>query len=454
MDINIPGNVKKVIERLAERGFEAFIVGGCVRDSLLGLPPKDYDVTTNALPEEMISCFEGDFKVIPTGIKHGTVTVISGGENIEVTTYRIDGSYTDHRRPDSVSFSRVLEEDLARRDFTINAMAYSDERGIIDPYGGQRDLFTHKIRCVGSPDERFDEDALRIMRALRFASTLNFRIEKETAEAVHRKRSLLREISAERICSELTGFVMGTVPGELMMEFDDVFCTIIPEFAKCIGFNQRSRYHIYDVWEHTARSLDNSQNGKEIRLALLFHDIEKPSCFITDDEGHGHFPNHEKKSSETAERIMQRLRFDKETTKNVCALIKYHYITPVDDKRVVKHLISVMGVDMFNKLAEVMKGDSRAKQEFCLERVNTLDAMKRRAVEAADECCTLSDLAVKGNDLEAIGLSGREIGSALEKALDMVIDEELPNEKEAILEAVQRDDFLSEDNEANNSKPC
>ncbi|MCM1578409.1 MAG: tRNA nucleotidyltransferase, partial [Ruminococcus sp.] len=257
MDINIPENVKKVIERLNEKGYEAFIVGGCVRDSLLGLPPKDYDVTTNALPEEIISCFEegGEFKVYPTGIKHGTVTVVCGGNNTEVTTYRVDGSYSDHRRPDSVTFSRVLEEDLARRDFTVNAMAYSDERGIIDPYGGQRDLFAHKIRCVGSPDERFEEDALRIMRALRFASALNFRIDRDTSEVIHRKRSLLREISAERISGELTGFVMGDAPAELMMEFDDVFCTVIPEFAKCIGFNQRSRYHIYDVWEHTVEAV-------------------------------------------------------------------------------------------------------------------------------------------------------------------------------------------------------
>ncbi|MCM1578843.1 MAG: HD domain-containing protein, partial [Ruminococcus sp.] len=198
-------------------------------------------------------------------------------------------------------------------------------------------------------------------------------------------------------------------------------------------------HHSYDVWEHTARSLENSVKDKEVRLALLFHDIEKPSCFKPDDEGQGHFPNHERKSSETARRIMQRLRFDNKTIKNVCELIKYHYITPVDDKRVVKHLISVMGMDMFNKLAEVMKGDSRAKQEFCLERVNTLDAMKRRAAEAADECCTLSDLAVKGGDLTALGISGRDIGTTLEKALDMVIDEELPNDKAAILEAVKGD---------------
>lgn len=446
MDINIPVNVKNVLDRLTGKGYEAFIVGGCVRDSLLGVTPKDYDVTTNALPEEIVACFKDGFKVIPTGIKHGTVTVVSGGENVEVTTYRVDGSYTDHRRPDSVSFTGVLEEDLARRDFTVNAMAYSHERGVIDPYGGQRDLFTHKIRCVGSPDDRFGEDALRIMRSLRFASVLDFRIDRETAEAVHRKKSLLREISAERIMSELTGFVMGSSPAALMMEFDDVLCTVIPEFTKCIGFNQRSRYHKYDVWEHTARSLESSVRDREIRLALLFHDIEKPSCFYLDDEGQGHFPGHEKKSAQTAERIMKRLRFDNQTVKNVCSLIKYHYITPVDDRRVVRRMLSVMGLDMLEKLTEVMKGDSRAKQEFCIERVNTLDAMKRTAVSIteASECCTLSALEINGRDLEGIGLSGKAIGSTLEKLLDMVMDETVPNEKEALLAAAEEFSRLGE----------
>lgn len=437
MDINIPENIQKVLDRLSEKGFEAFIVGGCVRDSLLGVTPKDYDVTTNALPEDIVSCFEGDFKVIPTGIQHGTVTVVTDGENVEVTTYRVDGSYSDHRRPDSVSFTGVLEEDLARRDFTINAMAYSHDKGVIDPYGGQRDLFTHRIRCVGSPDERFTEDALRIMRALRFASALDFHIDRETAEAIHRKKSLLREISAERICTELTGFVMGLTPADIMMGFDDVFCTVIPEFTKCVGFDQRSRYHIYDVWEHTARSVASSERDREVRLALLFHDIEKPSCFRLDDEGHGHFPNHERKSAETAERVMKRLRFDNQTVKNVCTLIKYHYINPVNDRRVVRHMISAMGIESFIKLTELMKGDSRAKQEFCLERVNVLDAMKRTAddIVMKGDCCSLAALAADGRDMEGLGLSGRDIGAALEKLLDMVMDGDIPNEKAALLSA-------------------
>ena len=438
MDISIPVNVKDVLDRLERGGFEAYIVGGCVRDAILGVKPKDYDITTNALPDEIIACMDG-LRVIETGLKHGTVTVVSEGENVEVTTYRVDGKYTDHRRPDSVKFASSLEQDLARRDFTVNAMAYSDKTGIIDVFGGQQDLFSGRIRCVGEPAVRFEEDALRIMRALRFASSLGFRIDPLTASAIHEKKQLLKEISAERIMSELTGFVMGSAPCDLMIEFDDVFCTIIPEFAKCIGFDQRSRYHVYDVWEHTAHALENSKCDKEVRLAIFFHDIEKPTSCRIDEEGHGHFPGHEKRSAETAERIMRRLKFDNETIKNTCELIKYHYITPVDDKRVVKHLISAMGLGMFDKLAEVMKGDSRAKQSFCLERVNTLDAMKYLAHEIVNngECCTLHGLAVRGSDLEDIGFEGKEIGAALDELLVMVIDEKIPNDREVLIETAR-----------------
>lgn len=439
LDINIPLNVRDVINRLEDNGYEAYIVGGCVRDSLMGLTPKDYDITTNARPDEIIRCFSGYLKVIETGIKHGTVTVVSDGENIEVTTYRIDGPYADHRHPEKVEFSSDLEDDLSRRDFTINAMAYSDKRGVIDIFGGQKDLFNRLIRCVRDPYERFEEDALRIMRALRFASRFGFSLEFETAAAIHKKKNLLTEISAERIMSELTQFVTGAEPCDIMIEFDDVFCTIIPEISKCVGFDQHSRYHVYDVWEHTAHAVENSKNDKEIRLALLFHDIAKPACFYTDEEGQGHFPNHEKLSADSAEMIMQRLHFDKETTNNVKTLIKYHYITPVDDKRVIRHLISAIGLDMFIKLIEVMKGDSRSKQSFCLERVNILEAMKFRAYEIVNsgECCSLKDLAVNGHDLEEIGFEGRDIGKALETLLTLVIDDEIPNDREMLIDAAR-----------------
>lgn len=448
MDLSIPMYVRDVLNKLEANGYEAYIVGGCVRDSILGINPKDYDIATNALPGQTVECFKDEYKVIETGLQHGTVTVISENHNLEITTYRIDGEYSDHRRPEVVSFTSSIDADLARRDFTINAMAYSDKTGIIDKFGGQKDLFNRRIKCVGVPEERFEEDALRIMRAIRFASVLDFRIEISTAAAMHAKKGLLKEISAERINSELVKFATGVAPCSVMLEFDDIFTTIIPEFSKCIGFDQHSRYHIYDVWEHTAHALENSKDDKEIRLAILFHDIDKPLCFKLDDEGQGHFPNHEKRSADTAESIMKRLHFDKETIKNTVSLIKYHYITPVDDKRVVKHLISTLGLPMFLKLTEVMKGDSRSKQSFCLERVNILDAMKYLAYDIVNrgECCTLHELAVKGSDLENIGFEGRAVGAALDELLNMVIDEKLPNDKEILIEKAR--EFGSSDTDS------
>lgn len=438
MTINIPDNISIILDKLHNAGYEAYLAGGCVRDGLMGREPSDYDITTNALPEQTAACFE-DFTVIETGIKHGTVTVVSGGENVEITTYRIDGTYADHRRPDTVCFTPRLEDDLSRRDFTMNAMAYSPERGLVDKFGGQDDIIERVVRCVGDPYERFEEDALRILRALRFASELGFVIDAETARAIHEKKHLLKEISAERINSELTRFVTGKTPCTLMMEFSDVFSTIIPEITPCIGFDQKSRYHVYDVWGHIAHAVEKSKPDKYVRLALLFHDIAKPACCRTDDEGHRHFFGHEKQSAEMAEKIMERLHFNGETVRNVTELIKYHYVTPIESKRVVKRLVSVMGMEQFIRLIEVMKGDNRAKQSFCLERIPVLDGMKIIAYEIvrSEECFSLRQLAVNGNDIAALGISGRQIGETLDKLLSKVIDEELPNEKEALLAAAQ-----------------
>lgn len=437
MDITIPEKVKYIIKRLESRGYEAYIVGGCVRDSLLGIKPNDYDIATNALPEQTKNCFS-DKTVIETGIQHGTVTVVHENENFEITTYRIDGEYKDKRRPDSVSFTDDLTADLSRRDFTINAMAYSDRTGIIDRFGGQKDLFNHLIRCVGEPKERFNEDALRIFRAIRFASQLGFNMESLTALAVHDMKRNLKDVSAERIREELVKLVCGISPAEIMIEFFDVFEIIIPEMRRTVGFDQHSRYHIYDVWEHTAYSVENSKNEKEVRLALLLHDIEKPSCFKFDEEGSGHFPNHEKKGAETAVNIMKRLRFDNETIKNVSEIIKYHYVTPVDDSIVVKRLLSKLDEKNLGRLIEVMKGDSRAKQSFCLERVAVLDSMKIRMYEIINqgECYSLKQLAVNGTDAENAGLSGKEIGELLQHLLSGVIENRLENSREALLKEI------------------
>ena len=438
MDIYIPDNIEKIIELLESGGFEAYIVGGCVRDSILGKTPKDYDITTSASPDDVKECLKG-YHVIDTGLKHGTVTVVTGDDYVEVTTFRIDGDYSDHRRPDSVVFSDRLTDDLSRRDFTINAMAYNHRTGVIDEFGGQKDLFRQKIRCVGEPAVRFNEDALRIMRALRFASELNFEIDRLTSTAIHDMRRLLDNISPERHCKELMGIVCGTAPSTVLTEYADIIASVIPEIRPCIGFNQHSRYHIYDVWTHTAVAVENSPNVPEVRMALLLHDIAKPDCCRYDEEGSGHFPGHEKAGAEKAEGILRRLRCSNDFVECVCALIKYHYIAPVDDRIVVKQLLSKVGTENFFRLTGLMRGDSRAKQSFCFERVQVLEAMDKKAHEIIDskECINVSQLMVNGSDIAALGAQGKQIGDILNRLLTDVIEERYDNEKNTLLNAAR-----------------
>lgn len=434
MVISMPKNVKAVIDILEKNGHEAYVVGGCVRDELLGRTPKDYDVATSAVPEETKQCFR-NFKVVETGLKHGTVTVIMNGESFEVTTFRKDGSYSDRRRPDSVAFSSKLEDDLARRDFTVNAMAYNSHRGLIDLYGGQKDLFRRRIVCVGDPEKRFGEDALRIMRALRFASELGFSPEKNTAEAAHKMKDLLEEISSERVAKELLLLLCGTSPFEVLTEFSDIIAEIVPEIEPCIDFDQHSKYHIYDVWTHTASAVERSEADPDVRLALMLHDIGKPFCFKTDDEGNGHFYGHEKLSADIAENVMRRLRFPIDTIKRVSKLIRYHYVTPVNDDKVVKRLLSTLGNEDYFLLMEVMKGDNRSKHRFCMERVQVIEAMQKRAerIIAEDPCLHISDLKVNGGDMLELGFTGEAIGTILDDMLEAVIDERIPNERDALL---------------------
>lgn len=428
MDIFVPKNVKIVMERLEQNGYEAYLVGGCVRDAVLGKEPKDYDIATSALPEEVKACFD-EYNVIETGVKHGTVTVVSGDEYVEVTTFRVDGEYSDHRRPDCVKFSGNLADDLSRRDFTINAMAYNPKTGIIDNFGGQKDLFRQKIRCVGEPEVRFSEDALRMMRALRFASELNFEIDEVTAAAIHNMKSLITGISAERLSKELELLITGTAPAEVLISFADVFCMIIPEIRSCIGFDQHSRYHVYDVWKHTAVAVEHSSTDREVRLALLLHDIAKPSCFVLDEEGNGHFPGHEQEGAKMAEDILRRMHCSNDTVNSVSELVKYHYVTPVDDDIVVKRLLATVGTRDFFKLTEVMKGDSRAKQGFCFERVQVLENMEKRAerIIAAKECISIPQLEVNGTDIASLGAEGRQIGDILNNLLSLVIEGRISN---------------------------
>ena len=430
MEIYVPENIVKILETLEDKGFKAYIAGGCVRDSILGKEPNDYDITTSALPEQVKECLEG-YHIIDTGIQHGTVTVVSDDDYVEVTTFRVDGEYKDHRRPESVEFSAEIEDDLSRRDFTINAMAYNLKTGLVDKFDGQKDLFRQRIRCVGNPEERFEEDALRIMRALRFASQLNYEIDDMTSDAIHKKKHLLTEVSNERISKELNGIITGASAGSILSEYSDVINVIIPEIRSCIGFEQRSRYHIYDVWTHTAMAVEHSANDLEVRLALLLHDIAKPDCCVLDDEGNGHFPGHEKKSAEIAEQVLRRLRYSNDVVKCVCELIKFHYVTPVDDKIVVKRLLSAIGPQYFFKRTEMRKGDSRAKQSFCFERVQILENMEKKGREilAAKECISVSQLDINGVDVSDMGVQGKNIGEILNTLLSMVIEGSVDNVK-------------------------
>lgn len=439
MDIYIPENVKRILNKLESAGYEAYIVGGCVRDSILGKNPRDYDVTTSALPDEVKACLDG-FNVIETGLKHGTVTVVSGDDYVEVTTFRIDGEYVDHRRPESVEYANNLADDLARRDFTINAMAYNAKIGIVDNYGGQKDLFRQVIRSVGNPCMRFDEDALRIIRALRFASELGFEIDGATANAIHEMKNLLLDISAERVSKEFDLLLMGSSPANILMEFSDVFCTIFPEVSACVGFDQHSRYHIYDVWKHSAVAVENSVPDREVRLALFFHDIAKPKCCVFDDEGNGHFPGHEQESAEMAEKIMRRMKYSSDTIKCVTQLIKFHYVTPIDDEKVVKKMLAAIGPQYFFKLIELMKSDSRAKQSICFERVQILEAMgvKAERILADKECISISQLDIKGTDIAALGAQGSRIGEILDELLSMQIDGKVRNEKTQLMAAAEK----------------
>lgn len=429
----------EILNLLEKAGYEAYFVGGCVRDSIMGRSFHDIDITTNALPDEIIKVFHG-YKIIPTGIKHGTVTVIYDATPYEITTYRIDGKYTDSRRPDSVEFTTSLREDLARRDFTINAVAMDLRENICDFFGGTDDIEKRIIRCVGNPEKRFEEDALRIMRALRFSSQLGFEIAPETAKAVHSMKNSLANISRERITEELDKLICGKNCINVLMEYSDVIATIIPEFEKCIGFEQHSPYHKYTVWEHIVRAVNFAPcDNLKLRRALLFHDIAKPVCAKFDETGRGHFKKHAETGAEMTQKIMKRLRYDGESINYAVTLIAHHsekILTKTD----VKKMMSAIGDRLFFELMEMKKCDNFAKNDFVHDENTAFDkliAEGHRIIEQ-NECRNLHMLAVNGNDLIKIGLSGAEIGETLNKLLNLVIEEKIFNEHDTLLNYIKR----------------
>ncbi len=425
---------------LENAGYQGYIVGGCVRDALMAKVPHDYDVTTSALPHEVKEVFK-EFKVIETGIKHGTVTVIIEHYPIEITTFRVEGEYLDGRRPNSVSFTTSLREDVARRDFTINAMAMDVHGEVYDFFGGKKDLAAGVIRAVGKPKERFEEDALRIMRGLRFASVTGFEIEDETAKAIEECKSLLERISAERIREELMKLLLGKAVKRVLLDYWDVIAVVIPELAPMKGFKQHSRWHIYDVHEHTAVAVENAPQDEVLRIAALLHDIGKPSCFTIDDEGQGHFYGHASVSVEMARDVLNRLKFDNESKQRILQLVKYHDVPLEATARCVKRALNKYTKEGFFDLLRLKRADNLAQNPELAVRLEYLDELSRIAEEIIEEeqCFSLKDLQVKGKDLIEMGMKpGKEIGDMLDALLEAVLEEEIPNDRAKLLKFAQK----------------
>ena len=437
---DIPAYVKAVTEKLNMAGFEAYPVGGCVRDLLLGKTPHDWDVCTSALPEQMKAVFS-DVACFDTGLKHGTLTVFIGGEPIEITTFRSDGGYSDHRRPDSVSFVTSLREDLSRRDFTVNALCFDEGGEVIDLFGGRADLEKGLIRCVGDPEQRFEEDALRILRALRFSSVLDFDIEKDTSAAIRKKAGLLSFVSAERVFSELKKLLTGCRAGLLLLEYREVFALIIPELAECFDVKQNNPHHKYDVYTHICKSVDSIVLDETLRLTMLMHDIGKPRCKTTDDAGVDHFKKHPAVGAAMAEDILTRLKADNRTKELVCEYIKEHDNRLAENERSVARFISKHGYEFFDNYLLIRRADTLAQSMYYREeKLKDLEVLRdiRNELERKDACLKLSDLAIGGRDRLGLGLMGGEIGIALDAALEGVIAGEVKNEREELIAYVKQ----------------
>ena len=432
-----PVTVDKVLSRLESAGFEAYAVGGCVRDLMRGKTPDDWDMTTSARPEEVMALFEGH--AIPTGLQHGTVTVRQDGESFEITTFRADGEYTDSRHPSCVTFSDSLQEDLCRRDFTVNAMAMDRRGTLTDPFGGRSDLQKGVIRCVGEADRRFGEDALRIMRGLRFASVLGFTIEENTARSIRKNRQRLQNIAIERILVEMDKLLCGENAGTILLDYPEVFGVFLPEIMPCVGFEQRSKYHCYTVWEHIVRAVEAVPREPVLRWAMLLHDIGKPACFTVDEQGQGHFYGHDGVSGDMTADICRRMRMDKQRSARIELLVRRHGPDLPNTKKAMLRLLNSIGEEALRQLIAVKRSDNMAQSEAYRDRQQAIDESERLLQEVLDEqpCFTLQQLAVNGRDMMSLGLQGKAIGDTLQVLLQKVLDGELSNEREVLLRWVE-----------------
>ena len=439
MKIELPRKVVLIIKNLQRHGYDAYAVGGCVRDSILNRKPEDWDITTSAKPEQVKRIFR---RTVDTGIEHGTVTVLIGKDGFEVTTYRVDGLYEDGRHPKEVTFTSRLEEDLKRRDFTINAMAYNDDERLVDAFGGMRDLNYHLIRCVGDPKERFSEDALRILRAVRFSAQLAFPIEPETAEAIKSLAPNLEKISAERIQAELVKLLVSDHPERIQDAWElGITKVVLPEWDDMVGVKQNTPHHKYDVAAHTVHALQNVKNDKVLRLTMLFHDMGKPVMKTTDENGRDHFKGHAIASEQIAKTVMKRLKFDNDTIRKVTKLVAYHDYRMEPTGANVRRAMHEIGVELFPYYLAVRLADTKAQSSYerrgKLENIIQIRELYRNALRNK-ECVTLKDLAVTGTDLINLGIApGKKLGTLLNKLLDMVIEDPAWNQKGKLCDYVK-----------------
>ena len=440
--VRLPRAAADLLSRLKEAGFSAFVVGGCVRDSLLGLEPHDWDLCTSALPQDMVRVFRGE-RVVETGLKHGTLAVVRDRVPYEITTFRVDGAYTDHRHPDSVTFVGDVAGDLSRRDFTVNAMAWSPDTGLVDLFGGREDLERKVIRCVGDPRQRFGEDALRVLRALRFAAVYDFTVDPATGAAARELAPTLKNVAGERIRVELLKLLCGPGAGRILRAYPEILAEIIPEIRPMIGYDQLNHHHSYDLWEHTVRAMEGVPPEPELRLAMLLHDTGKPLVRTMDDKGEAHYRGHQAASAEIAERAAEKLRLDNAFRDRLIRLVRYHDIplrtasgeTNLDRAFLLRRLNQFGEKDLralfiIHCSDRTATGYSTPEREAARlkERMDALDALL-----ASRPCFTLKDLAVNGSDLTALGLKGKAVGEALQSLLEAVMDGKAENTREDLL---------------------
>lgn len=441
MKIQMPEAANYIIQTLMAHGYEAYIVGGCVRDSVLGRTPQDWDITTSATPEQTKALFR---RTIDTGIEHGTVTIMMDHVGYEVTTYRVDGKYEDHRRPKEVTFTASLLEDLKRRDFTINAMAYNEQEGLVDIFGGAEDLRRGIIRCVGVPQERFDEDALRILRAVRFAAQLDFEIEAKTRQAIREKAEFLRDISAERIQVELTKLITSDHPERIIDAYElGITAIVLPEFDTMMETPQHTVYHKYDVGRHTVAVMQNIDATPVLRWAALLHDSAKPECRTTDEQGVDHFYGHPKAGKAIARRVLRRMKLDNDTIQRVERLVEWHDfgLDGTVTKKTLRRALNQMGPDLFDDYAKLRRADMLGQSDYMQEKKQQdyrhLLEMYRE-IREAQECLLIRDLKLDGKDLIAMGVQpGPDMGKILNDLLQQVLEEPQLNTKEKLKELVQ-----------------